>query len=128
MKPGASSKIAAAIQHLGPCVLGAAVFFSAACGGATASGEKKPMPKEAAMDTLGTAAQVRLDEPRLSVRLPLATSGPAADRLRQALAGRSTAELVLDGISVSQPPGVMFNVYLSVPGPNPPRQYVGTLS
>ena len=80
------------------------------------------------MDTLGTAAQVRLDEPRLSVRLPLATSGPAADRLRQALAGRATAELVLDGMEVSQPPGVQFNVYLSASGPNSSRQYVGTLS
>jgi len=131
MRQRLSSKIAAAMKRFGPCVLCAAVFFSAACAGGTTAGEKKGMPKEEAMTTLGTAAQIRLDEPRLSVRLPVATSGPAADRLRQALtapAGRVTAELVLDGIAVSQPPGVMFNVYLSVPGPNPRRQYVGTLS
>jgi hypothetical protein len=126
-----SLKIAAAIQRFGPYLLYTAVFFSAACAGEATTGEKKEMPKEEAMTTLGTAAQIRLDEPRLSVRLPLATSGPAAERLRQALAGpagRVTAELVLDGITVSQPPGVMFNVYLSTAGPNPQRQYVGTLS
>ncbi len=75
------------------------------------------MPKE-------EAGQVRLDEPRLSVRLALATSGPAAERLRQGVA----TELVLGGMEVSQPPGVQFNVYLGTPGPNPRRQYVGTLS
>jgi hypothetical protein len=89
------------------------------------------MPKEAAMTALGSAAQIRLDEPTVSVRLPVATSGPAADRLRQALAGpigRTTAELVLDDMEVSQPPGVQFNVYLATTGPTPRRQYVGTLS
>jgi hypothetical protein len=126
----APSKIAAAIGRLSACVLCAAAFFPAACAGGTTTGGKKEMPKEEAM-TLGTAGTIRLDEPRLSVRLPVATSGPAADRLRQALtapAGRLTAELVLGGIAVSQPPGVMFNVYLSTLGPNPRRQYVGTLS
>lgn len=89
------------------------------------------MPKEEAAATLGSAAQIRLDQPRQSVRLPIAASGPAADRLHQALAGpsgRDVAELVLDGMEVSQPPGVQFNVYLSASGPNPHRQYVGTLS
>ena len=89
------------------------------------------MPKEAAATALGGVTQVRLDQPSLSVRLPFATAGPAADLLRQALAGpagRATAELVLDGMTVSQPPGVQFNVYLANPGPNPRRQYVGTLS
>jgi len=123
----ASSKVAARIVRLGLSVLCATVFFSAACAGGTSTGgagEKKEMSKEEAANTLGTAAQIRLDEPRLSARLPLAASGPAADRLRRGLA----AELVLDGVEVSQPPGVMFNVYLGVPGPNPRRQYVGTLS
>jgi hypothetical protein len=130
MKQRSSSKIAVAIGYFGPWLLCAAVFFPAACSGETATGEKKEMPKEDAMTTLGATAQIRLDEPRLSVRLPLATSGPAADRLRQTLTGPGggTAELVLDGISVAQPPGVMFNVYLTTSGPNPPRQYVGTLS
>jgi hypothetical protein len=125
------SKLAAAMGRIGPCVLCAAVFFSAACSGETATGEKREMPKEVATNTLGTAAQIRLDEPRLSVRLPLATSGPAADRLRQALAAPAapvTAELVLGGIAVSQPPGVSFNVYLGTTGLHPRRQYVGTLS
>jgi len=127
----ASSKIAAAIGYFGSWLLCAAVFFPAACGGETTKGEKKEMAKEEATTTLGTAAQIRLDEPRLSVRLSLATSGPAADRLRQTLTGPGgggTAELVLDGMTIAQPPGVMFNVYLSTPGPNPQRQYVGTLS
>jgi len=109
----------------------AAVFFPAACAGETSTNEKKEMTKVDAMNTLGTAEQIRLDEPRLSVRLPVATTGPAAERLHQALAGpaaRFSAELVLDGITVSKPPGVMFNVYLSTAGPNPRRQYVGTLS
>ncbi|MFY9826849.1 MAG: hypothetical protein WAM82_36175, partial [Thermoanaerobaculia bacterium] len=79
-----SSKIARMTQRFGSYLLCAAVFVSAACAGEPATGEKKEMPKEVAMNTLGTAAQIRLDEPRLSVRLPLATSGPAADRLRQA--------------------------------------------
>jgi hypothetical protein len=131
LSPPIASKIAAAIQRFGPYLLCAAVFFSAACSGEATTGENKEMPKEDAATALGTAAQIRLDQPRLSVRLPVATSGPAADRLRQALAGpagRATAELVLDGMEVSQPPGVQFNVYLNASGPNPSRQYVGTLS
>jgi hypothetical protein len=118
-------------RRFGPYILCVAVLFPAACSGEAATGEKKEMPKEEAAAVLGSAAQIHLDQPRLSVRLPVATSGQAADRLRQALAGlpgRATAELVLDGMEVSQPPGVQFNVYLSAPGPNPQRQYVGTLS
>lgn len=125
------SKIAAMSQRFGPYVLCAAVFLAAACAGEATTGEKKEMPKEGAATTLGTAAQIRLDQPRLSVRLPVATSGPAADRLRQALvgpAGGATAELALDGMEVSQPPGVQYNVYLGTAGPHPRRQYVGTLS
>ncbi len=125
------SRIAAMTQRFGPYVLCAAVFLAAACAGEATTGEKKEMPKEEAAASLGTVAQVHLDQPRLSVRLPVATSGPAAGRLRQALAGpvgQGTAELVLDGMEVSQPPGVQYNVYLSTAGPNPRRQYVGTLS
>ncbi|HEX3553140.1 MAG TPA: hypothetical protein VIA62_07920 [Thermoanaerobaculia bacterium] len=88
------------------------------------------MPNDEAT-TLATAGQVRLDQPTVTARLPIARSGPAADRLRQALAappGRASAELALDGITVEQPPGVLFNLYLSTTGPNPRRQYVGTLS
>jgi hypothetical protein len=107
-----------------PYVLCIAVLFPVACSGEAATGEKKEMPKEDAAAVLGSAAQIHVDQPRLSVRLPLAASGPATDRLRRGL----TAELVLDGMEVSQPPGVQFNVYLSASGPNPRRQYVGTLS
>ncbi|HSS77195.1 MAG TPA: hypothetical protein VLV54_10670 [Thermoanaerobaculia bacterium] len=127
----APSRLAATIGRLGWLLLSAAVVFPAACSGETSTGEKKETAKEVAMNTLGTAEQIRLDEPRLSVRLPVATTGPAAERLRQALAepaARFSAELVLDGITVSKPPGVMFNVYLSTAGPNSRRQYVGTLS
>jgi hypothetical protein len=126
-----SSPIVAAIGHFAPLLLCAAVFFPAACAGETPKGEKKEMPKQVAMTALGSAAQIRLDEPTVSVRLPVASSGPAADRLRQTLtdpASGGTAELVLDGMTVSQPPGVMFNVYLSTSGPTSRRQYVGTLS
>lgn len=125
------SKIAAAIRRLGPCALCAALFFSAACARGTTAGENQEMAKEEATNTLGTATQIRLDQPAVNVRLPVATSGPASDRLRQALttpAARVSAELVLDGIAVSQPPVVQFNVYLSAVGPNSRRQYVGTLS
>lgn len=74
---------------------------------------------------------VRLDRPIVSVRLPIAGSDKEADRLREILAapaGRGKVDLVLDGIAVAAPPGVMFDVYLSTKGPEPRRQYVGTLS
>jgi len=109
-------------------LLGSAVFFSAACDGAATSREMRDMPNEEAAATLGTAEQIRIDQPRVAVRLPIAKSGPAAERLRQVLAGRGATELALDGITVAQPPDTQFNVYLSTAGPNPRRQYVGTLS
>lgn len=118
----------ATVTGFGPWLLGAAVAFSAACGGADTTWETRVMSNDEAAATLGTAEQVRIDQPTVTARLPIARSGPAAEPLRQALAGQRTAELALDGITVEQPPGVLFNVYLSTTGPNPRRQYVGTLS
>ncbi len=89
-----------------------------------------------APDTPGAVTEgVHIDRPTVSVPLPIAGSGPQADRLRQDLAapvGPGRVELVLDGITVSAPPRVMFDVYLSTAlstaGPEARRQYVGTLS
>lgn len=88
--------------------------------------EGSKMPKDEALS--GSAAKVRIDQPVVAVRLPTPKSGPAAGRLRQALAGEGRAELVLGGMTVSAPPGVLFNVFLSTTGPSPRRQYAGTLS
>jgi hypothetical protein len=114
---------------------------AAAKEGAMAKAED--MTKAEPAMTLATAQEVRIEAPVVAVRLPVAGSGPAAERLRQALAsargrgaeggqggggGRGTVELILDGISVAAPPGVMFDVYLGSGGPQPRRQYVGTLS
>ena len=120
--------LSATIAGLGPWLLGIAVALSAACGGADTAWETRVMPNDEAATTLGTAEQIRIDQPTVTARLPIARSGPAAEHLRQILAGQGTAELALDGITVAQPPGVLFNVYLSTPGPNPRREYVGTLS
>ncbi len=123
--------LSATIACFGLWFLGTAVFFSAACDGAATSREMSDMPNEEAATTLGTAEQIRIDQPTVAVRLPIAKSGPAVERLHQVLAapaGRTTAELVLDDITVAKPPGVLFNVYLSTTGPQPRRQYVGTLS
>jgi hypothetical protein len=112
-------------------ILAAAVVLTLACDGdaiAWKGGNEMPEQKEAAM-SLGTVqGGVRIDEPTVAVRLPVARTGEPADRLRQALAGRARTELVLDDITVSKPPGVQFDVYLSTTGPQPRRQYLGTLS
>lgn len=103
--------------------LGVALSFSAAC--AREDGREN-MPNQDTAASLGSAVAVQIDQP--SVAVPLKT-GPAAGRLRQAI--RSTGQevrLTLDGITVSGPPGVLFNVYLATAGPHPQRQYVGTLS
>ena len=121
----------ATVAGFGPWLLGAAISFSAACGGAATTWETRDMPNDEAATTLAAAEQIRIDQPTVTARLPIARSGPAADHLRQALAtpaGRVDIELTLDGITVAQPPGVLFNVYLSTTGPNPRREYVGTLS
>jgi hypothetical protein len=115
-----------------------AALLLLACGGSgsAAAAKEGDMAKAKAETaaTLGVAQEVRIEAPVVAVRLPIARSGPAAERLRQALASpggqgaRGTVELVLDGISVAAPPGVMFDVYLGTGGPQPRRQYVGTLS
>jgi hypothetical protein len=101
--------------------LGAALS-SAAC--AREAG-RDTMPNDEPAATVGTAAAVQIDQPAVTV--PLKT-GPAAGRLRQAVRSAGQARLRLDDITVSRPPGVLFNVYLATAGPNPRRQYVGTLS
>jgi len=100
--------------------LGVVLSFSVAC--AREAG-RETMPNEDT--TLGTAAAVRIDQPAVTV--PLKT-GPAVGRLRQAIRSGGQARLRLDDITVSRPPGVLFNVYLATAGPRPQRQYVGTLS
>jgi hypothetical protein len=102
--------------------LGVALSFSAAC--AREAGREN-MPSQDAAASLGTAAAVRIDQPAVAV--PLKT-GPAAGRLRQAVRSAGQVRLTLDGITVSRPPGVLFNIYLATAGPHPQRQYVGTLS
>ena len=69
-----SSQLVAGIGPFGLLLLCAAVFFPAACAGESPKGEKKEMPKEAANTALGSAAQIRLDEPTVSVRLPVTTA------------------------------------------------------
>jgi hypothetical protein len=102
--------------------LGVALCCSAAC---AREAERESMPSQDAAATVGTAAAVRIDQPAVTV--PLKT-GPAAGRLRQSVRSAGQRRLVLDGITVSGPPGVLFNVYLATAGPHPRRQYVGTLS
>ncbi len=102
--------------------LGVALSFSTAC--AREAG-RETMPNEDTAATAGMAAAVRIDQPAVTV--PLKT-GPAAGRLREAVRSTGQARLRLDDITVSRPPGVLFNVYLATAGPHPQRQYVGTLS
>jgi hypothetical protein len=107
-----------------------------ACGGASAAPKEGDMAKGEAGATLGSAAGVRIDRPVVAVLLPIARTGPAAERLHRALAapgGRGTrgtvaVQLVLEGMTAEAALGVMFRVYLSTTEPNPRRQYVRTLS
>src|SRR5947209_3441765 len=58
----------ATVAGLGPWLLGAAVAFSAACGGADTTWETRDMPNDEAAATLGTAEQVRIDQPTVTAR------------------------------------------------------------
>lgn len=114
-------------------ILASAVILTLACDGdavAWRGGNEMPEQEEAALP-IATVQGVRIDEPTVTVPLPLARTGEPAGRLRQALAapaGSARTELVLDDITVSKPPGVQFDVFLSTSGPQPRRQYLGTLS
>jgi hypothetical protein len=101
--------------------VGLALSISVAC---ARSAGRETMPNAETAATAGSAAAVQIDQP--SVAVPLKT-GPAAGRLRQAVRSEQV-QLALDGITVSAPPRVLFNVYLATAGPHPRRQYVGTLS
>jgi hypothetical protein len=83
------------------------------------------MPNDDAANTFGAAAGVRIDQPTVAASLKTA---PSAAPLRQALRSAGQVRLALGGITVSRPPGVLFNIYLATAGPHPQRQYVGTLS
>lgn len=96
--------------------------------GFAVSREVSTMSEHEAETVLGSVDKVQIDGPVVAVRLSGAKSGSAAGRLRRALAGQAKAELVLDGVTVSAPPGVLFNVLLSTTGPAPRREYLGTLS
>lgn len=81
--------------------------------------------------TLSKVEGVLIEQPSMIVHLPLPSSGPPADRLKTVLAEPATwnpTDLVLEDIRFEAPPGVLFNVYLSLPGREVDRQYVGTLS
>jgi hypothetical protein len=114
-------------------ILAATVVLTLACDGdaiAWKGGNEMPEQKEAAMP-LATVQGVRIDEPTVAVRLPLARTGEPADLLRRALAapaGRARIELVLDDVTVAKPPGVQLDVFLTTTGPAPRRRYLGTLS
>lgn len=74
---------------------------------------------------------VAIDDALESVRLDVPETGAAADLLLNSLeapTGPARTELVLEKISVTGPPGVLFDVYLTIAGANAQRQYVGTLS
>jgi hypothetical protein len=76
---------------------------------------------------LGQVESVPINDASTSVRLPLAAA--SLESAEAAVTDESSkTELVLEDISVSGHPGVLFNVYLSTTGPNPRRQYVATLS
>ncbi|MFY9822349.1 MAG: tyrosinase family protein [Thermoanaerobaculia bacterium] len=81
-----------------------------------------------ALPTVTSLAQVQgfeIKGVRSAAKLPkLKASGTATP---EALTTSGT-ELVLSDITVTGPPGVLFNVYLSTTGPNPRKQYVATLS
>lgn len=84
-----------------------------------------------AFTTLSQVERVRIDEPSTTVRLPLPNSGLPFERLKTALAEPASwnpTELVLEDIRFDAPPGVLFDVFLSAPGRDLDRQYVGTLT
>ena len=81
--------------------------------------------------TLSRVEGVRIEQPSMIVYLPLASSGPPVDRLKTVLAEPATwnpTDLVLEDIRFDAPPGVLFDMFLSIPGREVDRQYVGTLS
>jgi hypothetical protein len=61
---------------------------------------------------------------RTAAKLPKLKPAPAT----QEAVTPSGTELVLSDIDVNAPPGVLYNVYLSVAGSNQPKQYVATIS
>jgi hypothetical protein len=102
---------------------------------------RTPAPKITAMPEAVAAVQpvtslakvegFQIGDASAAVTLALPKSGRPADRLRNSLlapAGPAKTELVLDDVTVTRSPGVLFDVYLSTKGPNPRRQYVATLS
>jgi hypothetical protein len=113
--------------------LALAALLLLACDGASAAPKEGDMAKVEAGATLGSAAGVRIDRPVVAVLLPIARTGPAAERLHRALAapggrGAGAVELVLDKMTAEAALGVMFRIYLSTTEANPRRQYVRTLS
>lgn len=102
------------------------------CGRNPIRGILMPSQAEAAAPPVAPLAKVEsvsIGDASTSIRLTLPEAG--ADRLQRSLAlsdESSTTELALENITVSAPPGVLFNIYLSTTGPNPRRQYVATLS
>jgi hypothetical protein len=88
---------------------------------------RKFTPRPEGLEAVTSLAHLegfQINAVKAAAKLPKLKAAPATP---EALTTSGT-ELVLSDISLTGPPGVLFNVYLSTTGPKPRKQYVATIS